>query len=487
MAKRTAIIDIGSNSARLVIFQKTSKYGFHLICEQKSRVRIGEGAYENAGNLQKIGTDRAYLALESFSTTVKEFAIDKIVCVATSALRDAPNKYDFINKIKKDFDMVISVIPGTDEARYGAVAASNLLPIDDAISIDIGGGSTDMALIRDNKIIDTCSLNIGTVRLKELFFDKNSPLKDAKAYIKNELSKLPKSFQSDIAIGIGGSARALSKAIMTRNNYPLDKLHAFRYKLDDEIDYLRHIPYTRMDNLSALSIKDNRHDTIREGALILIEVLDCIDAREMITSGVGVREGIYLDKVLNITQETFPKNINLSIQSIRDRFDTLGLIHGNKRDLANKLFKLFINKIDRERDYISIIEKALSLSNIGKMLTIYHQNNHAQYISMQELNYDFSHEDMMLISLLLGSKETKGYSRELYEQYRLLLPSKKSMKWISFIYVMTLILHRGTASSSIDFEYEDGILHIISQKSLYLAIESVSKMKKPKKLKVVFD
>ena len=77
MAKRTAIIDIGSNSARLVIFQKTSKYGFHLICEQKSRVRIGEGAYENAGNLQKIGTDRAYLALESFSTTVKEFAIDK--------------------------------------------------------------------------------------------------------------------------------------------------------------------------------------------------------------------------------------------------------------------------------------------------------------------------------------------------------------------------------------------------------------------------
>jgi len=63
MAKRTAIIDIGSNSARLVIFEKTSRYGFHLICEQKSKVRIGEGAYEKEGHLQPIGIRRAFLTL----------------------------------------------------------------------------------------------------------------------------------------------------------------------------------------------------------------------------------------------------------------------------------------------------------------------------------------------------------------------------------------------------------------------------------------
>ena len=66
MAKRTAIIDIGSNSARLVIFEKTSRYGFHLICEQKSKVRIGEGAYEKEGHLQPIGIRRAFLTLKSF-------------------------------------------------------------------------------------------------------------------------------------------------------------------------------------------------------------------------------------------------------------------------------------------------------------------------------------------------------------------------------------------------------------------------------------
>ena len=66
MAKRTAIIDIGSNSARLVIFEKTSRYGFHLICEQKSKVRIGEGAYEKGGYLQPIGIKRAFFTLLSF-------------------------------------------------------------------------------------------------------------------------------------------------------------------------------------------------------------------------------------------------------------------------------------------------------------------------------------------------------------------------------------------------------------------------------------
>ena len=91
MAKRTAIIDIGSNSARLVIFEKTSRYGFHLICEQKSKVRIGEGAYEKEGYLQPIGIKRAFLTLKSFLHTIEKYQANKTLCVATSALRDAPN------------------------------------------------------------------------------------------------------------------------------------------------------------------------------------------------------------------------------------------------------------------------------------------------------------------------------------------------------------------------------------------------------------
>ena len=101
MAKRTAVIDIGSNSARLVIFEKSSHYGFHLICEQKSKVRIGEGAYEKGGRLQSTGIERAFLALRSFLYAIQKYRVRKTICVATSALRDAPNGKAFVRWIKK--------------------------------------------------------------------------------------------------------------------------------------------------------------------------------------------------------------------------------------------------------------------------------------------------------------------------------------------------------------------------------------------------
>ncbi len=183
MAKRTAIIDIGSNSARLVIFEKTSRYGFCIICEQKSKVRIGEGAYEKEGILQPIGIKRAYLALKSFLNTIKKHEAKKILCIATSAIRDAPNGDLFISWIKRERGLSIKIIDGKKEAMYGAIAASNLLPIDEGITIDIGGGSSDMALMYKGNIIDTYSLNLGTVRLKELFFDKSMPIEDRKSVV----------------------------------------------------------------------------------------------------------------------------------------------------------------------------------------------------------------------------------------------------------------------------------------------------------------
>ncbi len=277
MAKRTAIIDIGSNSARLVIFEKTSHYGFHLICEQKSKVRIGEGAYEKNAFLQPIGIKRAFLTLQSFTHTIEKFQVHKTICVATSALRDAPNGILFVKWIEQELGITIKIIDGNKEATYGAIAVNNLLPIHTAITIDIGGGSSDVALIQKGNIIDTYSLNLGTVRLKELFFDKAMSRQEinskAKEYIQLELQRLPVQFKNKLAIGIGGTARTLSKGIMKLSMHPLDKLHAFTYNIDEFKEYLEAIPLSSAKNLRKFGLKKNRYDTIREGTLIFNEIL----------------------------------------------------------------------------------------------------------------------------------------------------------------------------------------------------------------------
>lgn len=494
MAKRTAIIDIGSNSARLVIFEKTSRYGFHLICEQKSKVRIGEGAYEKAGHLQPIGIKRAFLTLKSFLHTIQKYQVHKTLCVATSALRDAPNGKLFVTWIQRELGLAIKIIDGNKEAKYGAIAVNNLLPIHEGITIDIGGGSTDMALIQNGQLFDTYSLNLGTVRLKELFFDKEMPLceinKKAQTYIRNELKKLPKHFRHSLAIGIGGTARTLSKGIMKQCNHPLDKLHAFTYDINRHKAYLENIPLSSAKNLKKFGLKKNRYDTIREGALIFNEILAFIGTRSVVTSSVGVREGVFLEQLLRKDNLKFPYTINPSITSILDRFNPLDDIEKKKKSklkIASKLYAKLQIDIKDEQQYESELLWALKLSSIGKTLTIYKSHQHAFYIAMQELNYGFTHEQMLLTSLLLRMHGKELLHKPLFQSFEPLLPQKQTLLWLSFIYTLTVFLHEASNSANIEFTYHNKTLLITSDKPLYLAKEKIKALEKPVPFAIIIE
>ncbi len=494
MAKRTAIIDIGSNSARLVIFEKTSRYGFHLICEQKSKVRIGEGAYAKNGYLQPIGIKRAYLTLKSFQHTIEKYRAIKTLCVATSALRDAPNGKEFVQWIKKELGLSIKIIDGNKEARYGGIAAVNLLPIHEGISIDIGGGSSDITLMKDGHIVDTYSLNLGTVRLKELFFDKGLNLeainKNAKAYIQNELKHLPTHFRHALAIGIGGTARTLSKGIMKQAAYPLDKLHAFSYLVKEHQDYLNAIPLSSAKNLKKFGLKKNRFDTIREGTLIFIEILYHIGTETVISSSAGVREGVLLEQLLRDDNLKFPSHVNPSIVSILDRFKPLTNIEKKqkvKRKLASNLYSILQSDIEDNKLYEKELLWAVKLSSIGQTLTVYRSHQHAFYIAMQELNYGFTHEQILLISLLLRMHGKELLNKPLFIHYKPLLPEKKTLIWLSFIYTLTVLLHEASNSAKITFSYENKTLRIFSDKPLYLSKEKIKSLEKPIPFAIIIE
>ncbi|HHS93623.1 MAG TPA: Ppx/GppA family phosphatase, partial [Campylobacterales bacterium] len=397
----TAVIDIGSNSARLVIYEKSSQYGFHLICERKSKVRIGEGAYEKNGYLQEMGIKRAYLALKEFIATAKSYPINKVLCVATSALRDAPNGVAFTQWIKQELDLEIEIIDGKKEALFGAIAAKNLLPVHEGITIDIGGGSADIALLNDSKIVETYSLNIGTVRLKELFFDKNRPLSEARAFVREALQQLPKSFVHQQAIGIGGTARTLSKAIMKLNGYPLNLIHAFSYDVKAYNDYFKNVSEANFSLLKYLYISKGRFDTIREGSLIWQEILHHIEAKKVITSGVGVREGVFLHHFLKNEHLQFPKNVNPSIESILDRFETQHVKASKRKENTIKLFNLFVEHKVLENRYLQELLYAIELSTIGYRFNIYKSYEHSFYVTMQEFQYGVTHEELVLTAMIL--------------------------------------------------------------------------------------
>ncbi len=488
MAKRTAVIDIGSNSARMVVFEKTSHLAFHLIKEVKSQVRIGEGAYENGGVLQEIPLNRAFDTLESFKNIIKMLKCNKTLCVATSALRDAPNSDAFIKKVSKELDIGIKIIDGKKEAYYGGIAAINhLMPIENSVTIDIGGGSTELALIENGRITDTVSLDIGSVRLKELFLDKHASDTDILSYIKKQMKILPEKFATSNMIVIGGTTRSLSKIIMCDTNYPLETVHAFEYKLSDHMDIIKKIKNSQTTQLKEFGIKKDRIDTIREGLYIFDAICKKLHVKNIITSGVGVREGVYLYDHLRNSNHLFSPTFKLSLRSLVDRFEIKDIQNNSALTCVGNLFDAleYIHQIDQK--YKNELSISAKLYNIGIKLNFYQKNLHSFYFILNNLNYGFTHKEKILIAILIKYHMKKLPSSDDLIVYKDLLPDINIVNWLSFMLSLTNCLHEDLVNAKFEFEYKNHTLHVTSDKKLHLAKECIKKLAKPASFAIILN
>ncbi|OQY39718.1 MAG: phosphatase [Spirochaetaceae bacterium 4572_7] len=486
MAKRVAVIDIGSNSVRMVIYEKTSRFAFHLLHEEKSKVRISENAYKHDGNLQELPMQRTFDALRDFVTISESFKVRKLLCVATSALRDAPNRKDFLKKVRDSLKLNIKIIDGQKEAYFGAMACANLLPdLSSALSIDIGGGSTELTQINDKNISNTISLNIGTVRLKELYFDKDN-ISGAIQHIDKELELL-KNIDLSTLVGIGGTFRAISSAIMKEDAYPLNKIHAYEYSRDRFKKFISDLLDAEEDELKKLGIKSNRFDVIKPGALILSRVIKKIDIENITTSGVGVREGVYLSDLLRGSKDKFPHNYNTSVKYILDT-------HVGDKIFSNHLNLISKKLFDLTKDYLGIDEKyryelalAAKLYPAGSSVHFYSQNKHTYYLIQSALEYGFSHKSITLIATLTKYAKSRLPASSHLKKYSALLPKEDTTNALSFLLSLSIALlsHR-PRNIDFDMKFVDGVLHIESSNSMYLSQDAVIKLDCNKKFKVRF-
>ena len=474
MAKRVSVIDIGSNSVRMVIYERTSRFAFHLLHEEKSKVRISENAYKHQGNLQEIPMQRTFDALENFLKISKSFKSRKTLCVATSALRDAPNQKEFIHKVRDRLKLNIKTISGEKEAYYGAIACANLLPKQNAaLSIDIGGGSTELAYIDADNVSNTLSLKLGTVRLKELYFDKND-IDGAVKYIDSQLQELSMHNISTL-IGIGGTFRAVSSSIMKFSDYPLNKIHAYSYSIETFKEFLFNVLQADNTQLKALNIKANRLDVIKPGALILQRVINKLSIKDIITSGVGVREGVYLADLLRNSKHKFPANYNTSVRYIIDSHINNDSFSNQLNSLSKKLFNLTKSHLKLDDKYRYELSTAAKLYPSGSSVHFYSQNKHTYYLIQSALEYGFTHNSITLIATLTKYAKSKLPATSHLEKYAELLPPPSTTNALSFLLSLSIALlsHR---PRNIDFEmsFKEGVLKIESKNNLYITEDCVS-------------
>jgi exopolyphosphatase/guanosine-5'-triphosphate,3'-diphosphate pyrophosphatase len=486
MAKRVCVIDIGSNSVRMVVYEKTSRFAFHLLYESKSKVRLSQNAYQNDGNLQKEPMQRTFNALSDFLTISSSFGVNKILCVATSALRDAPNKKEFTQRVKNKLKLNIKVIEGVKEAYLGGIACANLLSEqENALSIDIGGGSTEFSIINKKDVTNTLSLNLGTVRLKELFFDKGD-IEGAIECIDDKLSALD-GMDASTLIGIGGTFRAISSSIMKISDYPLNKIHGYEYHVDIFEVFLNNVLKADTEELKRLGINVNRFDVIKPGTLILQRVLKKLSVQNIVTSGVGVREGVYLADLLRNSKDRFPAHYNTSVRYLLDAHLNDKNLSNQISSLSKKIFDLTHEHLNIDKKYRSELSIASKLYPTGGNVHFYSKNRHSYYLIQSALEYGFKHEQILLIATLARYAKNKLPSAAHIKKYEELLPDTQTLNRLSYIISLSIILlsHK---PRNIDFEllFKDGVLSVDSKRVLHLSREALKRLEAIDGLEVSF-
>ena len=279
-----AAIDIGSNAMRLLFCRVYLVDGKpHFSKEELIRmpIRLGEDVFLH-GKISDVKADRLITALKGYSELIKAYGVAGHRAVATSAMRDASNGMQIIDRVKAETGMTVEIIDGKNEA---ALVFSNhieelLNPKHAYLYIDVGGGSTELTLYYDNKVIAAKSFNIGTVRMLLNKVEKEE-WEEMKAWLKRNTTGIhPLS-----AIGSGGNINKIFKMSGKK-----ETKHLSYEKLKNIYDML--CSYTYQERIERLDLKPDRADVIIPAAKIFLSVMKNADIEKVFVPQVGLSDGL---------------------------------------------------------------------------------------------------------------------------------------------------------------------------------------------------
>jgi exopolyphosphatase/guanosine-5'-triphosphate,3'-diphosphate pyrophosphatase len=306
MTDRVAVVDLGSNSFRMVVF--TAQDGWWKRTDEiYEAVRIGEGLAAT-GRLGERGMARAQATMEVFAHFAAASGIgpECVFPVATSAIRDATNAPEFLARAEAATGLTVRVLAREEEARYGYLAAVNATTLSDGVMLDIGGGSMQLVHVAGRLSRELDSWPLGAVRVTERFLDDDGPakskaLKEVRSHVARKLERAPWLKSSgDRLVGIGGTVRNLAAAAQRDLDIPEFGVGGFvlsRKELDRLVDELAE--RSPKDRGKLPGIKPARADLILAGALVVQTVMEEGGFPGLEVTEAGLREGVFFDRYLH--------------------------------------------------------------------------------------------------------------------------------------------------------------------------------------------
>ncbi len=289
-ADRRAVVDIGSNSVRLVVYDGPSRAPL-AICNEKSLCGLGRDMTAE-GDLNPAAVVDARVTLARFRQLLKEYGDPPTYAIATSAIREANDGEAFVADLRREFGFDVSIISGAEEAALAAYGVISFEPEATGVAGDMGGGSLELVSLDKSAVAETVSLPIGPLSIMRRVGDN---VREARLLIEKELDQAQflKKKKYDTLYSVGGAWRAIARINMRLRSYPLPVLHHYEISSQDVKDTCELIARQSRRSLEEIpGIPRRRLDTLPYAAVVMQSVLERMNAKKVVVSAGGVREGL---------------------------------------------------------------------------------------------------------------------------------------------------------------------------------------------------
>ena len=405
--RRVAAIDIGSNSIRQIVADVSSDGAIQVVDEMKAAPRLGSGL-STTGLLSDTSIHAAIEALERMATLAKQLGAERIDSVATSAVREASNASAFLSEAQRRTGLRVRVLDGDEEARlsFRSAVAHFDMGVGRTVVVDIGGGSLEVALSAEGIIERLSSFPFGAIRLTEDYLHDGVTAKAVRKLrrtvrdgIRDEIPR--RDWRGAQLIGSGGTFTNLAGIHLARQGIitaqSVHAAHIPRADLEHILDTL--IDMTPDERRATAGLNPERADIIVAGIAVAAEVVRRVEARELLVSRYGIREGLLLEAARVAPTIADPGDARArSIGDFAERCHVEQPHSSHVQKLALTLFDALGERLDLAREDRAVLADAALLHDCGYHISYERHHKHSYHLVLHADLLGLSPSDQVIIA-----------------------------------------------------------------------------------------
>ncbi len=427
--EKIAIIDIGSNNARIVIVNILEGGYFNVIDELKEPVRLAKGM-EVDGFLRPARVQQLVKTLRTFKNLYESHKVSRVFAYATAAVRRAKNQKSFIEEVLANCGIKLTVLSQEEEATLVYTGVINSMDVPKGLIIDIGGASVKVIYYNRRVLLAQDTLPFGAVTLTEKFTDIcKDPVERSKMiedYVVDAIKNLEwfDNLDPDTQlIGVGGSLRNLGKISRRFKRYPLDMAHNYHIPFDEFNNIYNTLKALDIDKASRIKGLSSARADILPAALACLKAFERSSSfSEVVISGAGMREGAMFRYAVPSTMEKPISDIlGHSIYTMLSHFN-MNIEHSEHVfDISLQLYRQLKVLHKLPRMYVKVLRIAAQLHDIGSSFKFYDHPRHSFYLVLNSNLYGIQQKDLVMAALVAGMHGNQPLDGVEIQQYLTLL------------------------------------------------------------------